>query len=63
MTASPDRSSAIARLAGTYWVASAQPLASLVFIAPLLAAYEAGVRILGATAARALERGRIDRLG
>ena len=52
MTASPDRSSAIARLAETYWVESAQPLASLVFIAPLLAAYEAGVRILGAQAAR-----------
>lgn len=35
-----------------YWAASRQPLASLVFIAPWLAVYEAGVLALGAKAMR-----------
>jgi membrane protease YdiL (CAAX protease family) len=34
--------------AETYWVQSRRPLASLVFLAPLLIAYEAGVLLLGA---------------
>lgn len=34
-------------LAEQYWVESRRPLASLVFLAPLLVAYEAGVLLLG----------------
>ena len=41
-----------ARLAQGYWTESARPLASLALVAPLLVVYEAGVRILGAQAAR-----------
>lgn len=37
----------IARGAESYWVQSRQPLASLVFVAPLLVIYEAGVLLLG----------------
>lgn len=36
----------------TYWVESRQPLASLVFIAPLLVTYELGVLLLGPAAIR-----------
>jgi membrane protease YdiL (CAAX protease family) len=36
-------------LASTYWIESRQPLASLVFIAPLLVAYEVGVLLLGSS--------------
>ena len=32
---------------GRYWLESRQPLASLVFVAPLLATYEVGVLWLG----------------
>jgi membrane protease YdiL (CAAX protease family) len=39
-------------LGETYWVQSRQPLASLLFIAPLLATYEVGVVILGPYAIR-----------
>ncbi len=42
----------IARFAETYWVQSRRPLASLVFIAPLLVVYEAGVLVLGAEQVR-----------
>lgn len=52
MAASSDRFAAMARLADGYWAEAARPLTSLVFIAPLLATYEAGVRVLGAEAAR-----------
>ena len=37
----------LARAAESYWIQSRQPLASLVFIAPLLMIYEAGVLVLG----------------
>ncbi len=37
----------IGRFAEAYWVQSRRPLASLVFIAPLLVVYEAGVLVLG----------------
>jgi hypothetical protein len=46
-TASTPRRSPLARLAEGYWAESRQPLASLVFIAPLLVVYEAGVLVLG----------------
>jgi len=46
------RCEALPRLARQYWSESAQPLTSLVFIAPLLVIYEAGVRLLGTQAAR-----------
>jgi len=38
--------------AESYWIESRQPLASLLFIAPLLAVYELGVLAFGAEAAR-----------
>ena len=34
---------ALARRGDSYWIESRQPLASLVFIAPLLVTYEVGV--------------------
>ena len=46
------RSVPLARVAEGYWAESSRPLASLVFIAPLLIIYEVGVRILGSQAAR-----------
>ncbi len=52
MMAFSDRVATVARLAENYWAESARPLTSLVFVAPLLVTYEAGVRILGAQAAR-----------
>lgn len=52
MTASPERFTALARLADGYWAEAARPLTSLVFVAPLLVTYEVGVRVLGAEAAR-----------
>ena len=51
-TAPPPRHSPMARLAEGYWVESRRPLASLVFIAPLLVVYEAGVLVLGPAAVR-----------
>ena len=51
-TTPPERHSPLARLAAAYWVESRRPLASLVFIAPLLVAYEAGVLLLGPEAVR-----------
>lgn len=57
MIAAPrrDRGSPPGKLAWAaegYWVESRQPLASLVFIAPLLVGYEAGVLVLGPDALR-----------
>lgn len=52
MTAPPPRHSPVARLAAAYWVESRRPLASLVFVAPLLVVYEAGVLVLGPGAVR-----------
>ena len=37
----------VSGLAEGYWVESQRPLASLVFIAPLLVIYEAGLLVLG----------------
>ncbi len=39
--------SPVTRLAAVYWAESRSPLASLVFIAPLLVIYETGVLVLG----------------
>jgi membrane protease YdiL (CAAX protease family) len=53
------------RRAERYWVESRRPLASLAFIAPLLAIYEAGVLWLGVrpNGADALMRGLLDLFG
>ncbi|MBN2476471.1 MAG: CPBP family intramembrane metalloprotease [Pirellulales bacterium] len=67
MTAPPSRHSPLARMAEGYWVESRRPLASLVFIAPWLVVYEAGVLLLGPTEVRngadALLRDVLGRLG
>lgn len=47
MTVSVASHNPIARFVETYWVQSRQPLASLVFVTPLLVVYEAGVLVLG----------------
>jgi membrane protease YdiL (CAAX protease family) len=47
MSTAPPPESKLGQLAGQYWLESRRPLASLVFVAPLLAAYEAGVLTLG----------------
>jgi len=44
---SPPRHAALARTADGYWVDSRQPLASLIFIVPLLITYETGLLVLG----------------
>jgi len=66
-SARPPTHAPLARLAEGYWFESRQPLASLVFIAPLLIAYEAGVLMLGPgefrNGADALMRGMLTRLG
>ena len=49
---SPARGSPLGRAADGYWVESRQPLASLVFVAPLLVVYEAGVLLMGPKAVR-----------
>jgi len=63
----PPRHVPLARLSDGYWVESRRPLASLVFIAPLLIFYEVGVLVLGPADVRngidALLRGLLDRLG
>ena len=51
-TALPTRSAPLGRMAARYWTESRQPLASLIFIAPLLVIYEVGVLTLGASAVR-----------
>jgi membrane protease YdiL (CAAX protease family) len=45
--ASPTEHAPLGQLAERYWIESQRPLASLVFIAPLLIIYEAGVLLLG----------------
>ncbi len=52
-TTSAPSHNPIARVAEAYWVQSRRPLASLVFVAPLLAVYEAGVLLLGGEQVRA----------
>jgi len=42
----------MARLASSYWAESSRPMASLVFITPLLIIYEVGVLVLGPQAVR-----------
>jgi membrane protease YdiL (CAAX protease family) len=49
---SPQHRSPSARAAEGYWVESRQPWPSLVFVAPLLVAYEAGVLVMGPEAVR-----------
>ena len=44
----PTEHTPLGQLAERYWVESRRPLASLVFIAPLLIVYEVGVTLLGA---------------
>ncbi len=48
MTTSTPSRNPIAQFTDTYWDQSRQPLASLVFIAPILVVYEAGVLLFGA---------------
>ncbi len=43
---------AVSEVSGDYWQQSRRPLASLAFMAPLLALYETGVLILGSRAVR-----------
>ena len=45
--ATPAEHTPLGQRAEQYWVESRRPLASLVFIAPLLVIYEAGVLLLG----------------
>jgi membrane protease YdiL (CAAX protease family) len=52
MSQEPSPPPTASRLIADYWVESRQPLVSLLFIAPLLAVYEAGVLGLGAKAVR-----------
>ncbi len=52
-TTSAPSHNPIARFVEAYWVQSRRPLASLVFVAPLLVVYEAGVLLLGAAQVRA----------
>ena len=51
MATASDKSLAEPRAAG-YWVQARQPLTSLLFVSPLLVAYEAGVILLGPAAMR-----------
>jgi membrane protease YdiL (CAAX protease family) len=46
--ATPSDHTPLGQVAEQYWVESRRPLASLVFIAPLLIVYETGVLLLGA---------------
>lgn len=48
MTTSTPSHNPIAQFTEAYWDQSRQPLASLVFIAPILVVYEAGVLVFGA---------------
>jgi membrane protease YdiL (CAAX protease family) len=60
----PSEHVPLSRRAETYWVESRRPLASLVFVAPLLIAYEAGGLLLGAqTGADAFLRRLLELLG
>ena len=46
-SSTPPPHAPLARLADGYWAQSRQPLAALVFIAPLLVTYETGLLVLG----------------
>jgi membrane protease YdiL (CAAX protease family) len=60
----PTNQHSWAQTAETYWVESRRPLASLVFIAPLLVVYELGVLLLGVqNGADAFMRRVLDVLG
>ena len=62
--ATPAEHTPLGQLAEQYWVQSRRPLASLVFIAPLLVIYEAGVLLLGVqNGADAFMRRLLDLLG
>jgi membrane protease YdiL (CAAX protease family) len=62
--ATPSEHAPLGQLAERYWVESRRPLASLVFIAPLLIAYESGVLLLGVqNGADAFMRRLLDLLG
>jgi membrane protease YdiL (CAAX protease family) len=62
--AAPTQHAPLGELAERYWVESRRPLASLVFIAPLLIVYEAGVVWLGVqNGADAFMRRLLDILG
>ncbi len=67
MTALPSPSVPPHQAAARYWTESRQPLASLLFIAPLLVIYEVGVLALGPAGVRngvdALLRQVLERLG
>ncbi len=60
----PSEHVPLSRRAERYWVASRRPLASLVFVAPLLIVYEVGVLLLGVqTGADAFMRRLLELLG
>jgi membrane protease YdiL (CAAX protease family) len=60
----PSEHIPLSRRAEQYWVQSRRPLTSLVFVAPLLIAYEAGALLLGAqTGADAFLRRLLEILG
>ena len=62
--ATPSEHTPLGQLAERYWVESRRPLASLVFIAPLLIVYEVGVLLLGVqNGADAFMRRLLDLLG
>ena len=62
--ATPSEHTPLGQVAERYWVQSRRPLASLVFLAPLLVVYEAGVLLLGAqNGADAFLRRLLDLLG
>ena len=62
--ATPSEHTPLGQRAERYWVESRRPLASLVFIAPLLIVYELGVVLLGAqNGADAFMRRLLDLLG
>ncbi len=62
--APPTEHAPLGQLAERYWIESRRPLASLVFIAPLLIIYEAGVLLVGAqNGADAFMRRLLDLMG
>jgi len=52
MASAFTRNTPLSRLAESYWAESSRPMASLVFIAPLLVVYELGVLVLGPESVR-----------
>lgn len=57
VSASASFASDSSHFASEYWLRARTPLASLVFLAPLLVVYEAGVRLLGAQDPESLRNG------